>query len=67
MFVIMNEKYRQQKEQFNLKECCEDCEHFGEQRRLCEMGYPVAAHERESFQKAQDGERIYFCKMFEAL
>lgn len=67
MYIIMNEKYRRQKEQFNLKECCEDCEHHCSERRSCEMGYPVTPHLRANFEKAETGERIYFCKMFEAL
>lgn len=66
MFIVMNEKYRREKEQYSLKECCEDCLHYCEQRNACGVLYPVKPHLQESFAKAQDNERIYFCKMFEA-
>lgn len=62
----MSHRYRKEREQFRLKACCDDCAHFCEQRQKCAMLYPVAPHLRETFDKAKDGERIYFCKMFEA-
>lgn len=61
----MNERYRREKEQFNLKESCEDCRHFFKNNSACAMLYPVESHRQESFTMAKDGERIYFCKMFE--
>lgn len=64
MWVSMNERYRLEKERYNLKECCEDCRHFFNDSQ-CAMLYPVKPHRRESFEMAKDGERIYFCKMFE--
>ncbi|HXW53747.1 MAG TPA: hypothetical protein VEL47_06555 [Myxococcota bacterium] len=66
MWVLMNERYRQEKEQYRLKECCEDCRHFCETRKKCEMLYPVKHHLKETFVNAKSGDRIYFCKMFEA-
>ena len=65
MFVIMNDRYRQEKEQFGLKESCEDCRHFFSDGARCAMLYPSKPHRRETFAQAKDGERIYFCKMFE--
>ncbi len=65
MWLSMDERYRREKEHYNLKECCEDCRHFCAEREQCGVLYPVAAHRREKFEKAKDGERIYFCKMFE--
>lgn len=62
----MNEKYRREKEQFRLKESCEDCMHYCEQRNKCGMLYPVAPHRRQTIDNAEDQARIYFCKMFEA-
>ena len=66
MFIINNEQYRTEKEQFSLKDTCEDCSHYCEQRNLCAMLYPVKPHLSETFNEAKEGERIYFCKMFEA-
>jgi len=65
MWVTINERYRLEKEKYNLKECCEDCLHFCPTREACEVMYPVKPHRRQTFLEAQDGERIYFCKMFE--
>lgn len=66
MWITINERYRREKEEFRLKECCEDCSHYCEERNLCAVLYPVKPHLRETFDNAKDGERIYFCKMFEA-
>lgn len=62
----MNETYKEQKKRYNLKDCCEDCQHHCPQRNKCAMLYPVDHHLRETFDNTKDGERIYFCKMFEA-
>lgn len=66
MWIVMDEQYRREKEQFRLKENCEDCQHYCETRDQCGMLYPVLPHKSATFEKAADGERIYFCKMFEA-
>ncbi len=66
MWIVMDEQYRREKEQFRLKDCCEDCAHYCAERNKCGMLYPVEPHLEKTFNKAQDGERIYFCKMFEA-
>lgn len=65
MWLLMDESYRLEKERYNLKESCEDCRHFCVEREQCGVLYPVNAHRRASFMNAKDGERIYFCKMFE--
>ena len=65
MWIVMNERFRSEAAQFNLKECCEDCRHFCPERQKCGVMYPVTPHLQQSFAQAQDGERIYFCKMFE--
>jgi hypothetical protein len=66
MYITMNEQYRKEKEQFSLKDTCEDCSHYCAERNLCAMLYPVKPHLTETFNEAEEGERIYFCKMFEA-
>lgn len=65
MWVIMSQKYRAQREEYRLKESCEDCRHFCAIRESCAVLYPVEAHRKEKFLNAKDGERLYFCKMFE--
>lgn len=65
MWIAMNERFRREREQFNLKDCCEDCRHFCHERQSCEVMYPVEPHRQATFDRAQDNERIYFCKMFE--
>lgn len=66
MWIAMSDRYRKERDQFRLKACCEDCSHFCAQRVKCGMLYPVGPHLKETFDKTKDGERMYFCKMFEA-
>ena len=66
MWIAMNEQYQQEKTQFDLRECCEDCRHYCEIRNKCAMLYPIEHHLKETFLSAKTGDRIYFCKMFEA-
>lgn len=66
MWIAMNQTYREQKQLYRLKECCEDCIHFCSERKQCEVLYPVEPHLQKTFDEANDGDRIYFCKMFEA-
>lgn len=65
MWITMNERYLKEKEQYQFKECCEDCAHFCEKREKCAVLYPVKPHLKETVAKTKNGERIYFCKMFE--
>lgn len=48
---------------WHLAFCCEECLHFCQARRACDLLYPVDPHLRESF---EHGQRLVFCKMFEA-
>ncbi len=64
MFIVMNQELRDEMARFNLKATCEECRYFCEIKRACAMTYPVNHHVNEAF-FANDGERIYFCKMFE--
>jgi len=66
MWIAMSDLYRKEKEQYRFKECCEDCSHYCERRKKCEMLYPVEHHLQKTIDRANDGDRIYFCKMFEA-
>lgn len=66
MWIAMSEAYRLEKEKYRLKDCCEDCSYFNEEKSSCAMLYPTEPHVKQTFLKAKDGDRIYFCKMFEA-
>ena len=66
MWIAMSQRYRQERERYNLKECCEDCHHFCPERQSCGVMYPVTPHLKKTFENAENDERIYFCKMFEA-
>jgi len=66
MWIPMTETYRQEKARFNLKESCEACRYYCEKSDRCSMLYPMEPHREQTFREAKDGERIYFCKMFEA-
>jgi hypothetical protein len=61
----MNERFKREREQFKLKESCEYCRHFCAEREACAVMYPPNPHREAVFNNALDGERIYFCKMFE--
>jgi hypothetical protein len=66
MWIAMTKQHRKEKSQYNFKESCEDCRYFCLKTERCSMMYPTLAHRRAVYIKASDGERIYFCKMFEA-
>ena len=65
MWVTMDARFREERKKFNLKESCEDCRHFCLERKRCAVIYPVDPHLKASFENASDGDRIFFCKMFE--
>lgn len=46
--------------------CCEECGHFAAHREACDLLYPVEPHRRARFENAAAGDRLVFCKMFEA-
>lgn len=65
MWITMNERFKKEESDYNLKAYCEDCTYFFKDEARCAMLYPILPHQKEAFQNAKDGERIYFCKMFE--
>ena len=66
MWIVMNDKHRQERQTYNLKESCQDCRNFCGQNFKCAMLYPVDPHQKKAHESAKNDERIYFCKMFEA-
>lgn len=62
----MSPSFREQRERHRLAFACEDCRHFCEEREECAVRYPTEPHRRATVDALVDGERLYFCKMFEA-
>ena len=65
MYVAMDKNFREEQARFDLRACCEHCAYFGGESAKCAMLYPPEPHREKSFENALDGDRIYFCKMFE--
>lgn len=66
MWIYSDKQFQREREHFKLKSCCEECVHYCRKRDACAMQYPVDSHRLQAFDKAKEGERIYFCKLFEA-
>jgi hypothetical protein len=73
----MSEQLRQERRSLRLVCCCEDCEHFVGDAAAptttttlapggCDLLYPTAPHRQATWEAAQDGDEVSFCKMFEA-
>lgn len=62
----MSARFRDEHKRFRLACCCEDCASWHEGRQACSILYPSEPHRREHVESLRDGERLYFCKMFEA-
>lgn len=65
MHIIKDKKFLEEQAIFNLQFTCESCRYFRQEKKDCAMLYPVISHLMETFSMAKEGERIYFCKMFE--
>lgn len=65
MWIPMTKQFRAEKEKYDLRGCCEECRYYCEQKDKCAMLYPLSPHRKKHFEEAKEGERIYFCKMFE--
>ena len=61
----MSQELRRQIERTRLAFCCEDCGNFVADTGACSLLYPNDVHRRAFFDALQDGERVWFCKMFE--
>ena len=65
VFIVMSETFRKEREQHRLVFTCEDCLHFCGAREECAVRYPTEPHRDALIDGLVDGERLYFCKMFE--
>ncbi len=66
MYVVYDAILDEQIRSHRLAFTCEQCAHFCEDRRACAVMFPTDAHTDEVARQLQDGDRVFFCKMFEA-
>lgn len=64
MFVQMSEEFRRESKRYNLAFTCQSCAYFLDDN--CTIHYPVEPHRQETVDELKNGDRMYFCKMFEA-
>lgn len=64
--VHMTEAFERDAERHRLAFCCEECLHFDEDAEQCGIFFPTDPHRRARFESAAPGDRLFFCKMFEA-
>lgn len=65
MWIRMSAEFRQEAERFRLAFTCEGCAHFCPDREACAIQYPTEPHRERQVEALADGERVFFCKMFE--
>ena len=79
MDIKMDQQLRQDIQHFRLVFCCEECVHGAEAEGVdvvdraeaegevrCAVLYPTRPHRRRTVEATADGQRLQFCKMFEA-
>lgn len=66
MWIEMNQRFRDETEQYRFVFTCQDCDLWLEKEDKCSIHYPTEPHRQETVDATPDGERLYFCKMFEA-
>jgi hypothetical protein len=67
MWIAMNPRFRDEAERYRLVFTCEQCGNWSPEEEACTILYPTEPHRRSTVDKLQDGERLYFCKMFESV
>lgn len=61
----MSPEFREQRARFRLACTCEECLHFCAEREACAVRYPTEPHRKAHLEALSDGDRLFFCKMFE--
>jgi hypothetical protein len=67
MHIVMSPRFLEEAERYRLAFTCEECAHFDPESEACAIRYPTADHRRDRVMGAPDGERVFFCKMFESV
>ena len=66
MHIRMSETFREERERYRLEFTCEECANWHAEREACSILYPADPHREHTVAATPDGERVYFCKMWEA-
>ena len=66
MWIEMNPLFREEAEAFRLDFTCEACGNWMPDQDACSILYPHEPHRADFVASRKDGDRIYFCKMFES-
>lgn len=66
MHVKMSEEFTKEIKEYGLVYTCEHCSLFLPEDGKCSILYPTKPHRLTTINKLKAGERMYFCKMFEA-
>jgi hypothetical protein len=65
MWIEMNARFREDVARFRLVFTCEQCGNWQPEAQACSILYPTEPHRQATVDKLNDGDRLYFCKMFE--
>lgn len=66
MQCIVDEKFLAQVKEYRLSFTCEECGYFVPAHDVCGLLYPTTPHRAATFAALQLGDRVQFCKMWEA-
>jgi len=66
MWTEMSQGLREEVKRLRLVFTCDDCANFAAHLEQCSLRYPTAEHRKAHVEALRDGERVVFCKMFEA-
>ena len=62
----MSQNLKDEVARYQLAFTCEDCKYFEQSSEKCTIYYPAHLHKNATVQALEDGDRLYFCKMFES-
>ena len=65
MFIEMNARFRAQASAYKLAFTCEACAYWRDDQEACGIFYPHNDHREKTIAHLQEGDRLYFCKMWE--
>jgi hypothetical protein len=64
MRTIVDARYLDERQRFDLRATCEHCEHFDMRGQACSLLFPVAPHREAVHAAAREGDPVLFCKYF---
>jgi len=63
MKIPQDERFREERERYRLRFCCEDCGLFSEADRRCVHGFPTVEHRRLRYLDPEAA--VVYCKEFD--